>query len=158
MISWAYLTFFHVSTLTLALPDRDASELRDALKATERVSVSVVDVPGSREAAEKVEKGAVDLAFVQGGIPVTPLLRRAEIPGRELVLLFLKPGVASLADARVVMTSTQGEGSHSVLLEVLGVLGLPTPTVVAHVEQRDWRDCCADLARRRRGVRRQRSV
>jgi hypothetical protein len=134
LVGWTYSTFFRVSTLSLALPDRDAAELKDLLKADPRLAIEVVEVPGSREAAKHVATGQVDLAFVQGGIPVPPILHRAELPSREVALLFLKPGVASLLDARVVLTSTEGEGSHSVLLDVLGLLGQQAMPVVRH----DW--------------------
>lgn len=134
LVGWTYTTFFRVSTLSLALPDRDAAELKDLLKADPRLAIEVVEVPGSREAAKHVATGQVDLAFVQGGIPVPAVLHRAELPSREVALLFLKPGVASLLDARVVLTSTEGEGSHSVLLDVLGLLGQQAMPVVRH----DW--------------------
>lgn len=134
LVGWTYVTFFRVTSLSLALPDRDAAELKDLLKADPRLAIEVVEVAGSREAAKLVATGQVDLAFVQGGIPVPPVLHRAELPSREVVLLFLKPGVASLTDARVVLTSTEGEGSHSVLLEVLNALGQPTVPVLHH----DW--------------------
>jgi hypothetical protein len=132
LLVWTWVSFFRVSTLSLALPDRDAAELKDLLKADPRLSIDVVEVAGSREAAKLVSTGQVDLAFVQGGIPIPPVLHRAELPSRELVLLFLKPGVASLADARVVLTSTEGEGSHSVLLDVLRVLGVEAAPVLRH--------------------------
>jgi hypothetical protein len=134
LLGWAYVTFFRVTTLTLALPDRDAAALKDRLKADPRLSIEVVEVKGSLESARHVSTGQVDLAFVQGGITLPPLLQRAELPSRELALLFLKPGVPSLLDARVVMTSTEHEGSHAVLLQVLGVLGSQSMPVLRH----DW--------------------
>ncbi len=129
LAGWLYGSFFRVSSLSLALPDRDATGLRDALRSNARLEVKVVEVPGSREAAALLERGEVDLGYVQGGVPVSPTLRRAEIPGRELVLLFLKPGVEGLADARVVMTSKEHEGSHSVLKAVCQALALDVPTL-----------------------------
>lgn len=134
LLAWTYVTFFRVTALSLALPDRDAAGLKDVLKADPRLSIEVVEVKGSFEAARHVSTGQVDLAFVQGGIAVPPVLHRAELPGRELALLFLKPGVPSLLDARIVMTSTEHEGSHSVLLAVLGVLGSQAMPVLRH----DW--------------------
>lgn len=132
LVSWTYVTFFRVTGLTLALPDRDAAELKDVLKTDPRLSIEVVEVAGSREASKLVGTGQVDLAFVQGGVPVPPILARAELPSREVVLLFLKPGIASLDDARVVLTSTEGEGSHSVLLELLRLTQAPRLPVLRH--------------------------
>jgi hypothetical protein len=109
-----YREFFYVSTLTLALPDRDASLIRENLKANARVNVKVVDVPGSREGAALLEKGSVDLAFVQGGVPISNELARLEIPSRELVLYFLRARVTGPSQVKKVLTSVQGEGSHSV--------------------------------------------
>lgn len=132
LLGWTYVTFFRVTALTLALPDRDAAELKDLLRADPRLSIDVVEVPGSREAARLVATGQVDLAFVQGGIDVPPILSRAELPSREVVLLFLRPGVASLSDARVVVTSAEGEGSHSVLLAMLRATQAPALPIIRH--------------------------
>jgi hypothetical protein len=132
LVGWTYVTFFRVTALTLALPDRDAAELKDLLKADPRLSIEIVEVPGSREAAQLVAGGQVDLAFVQGGIDVPPILARAELPSREVVLLFLRPGVASLSNARVVLTSAEGEGSHSVLLALLRTMQAPSLPLIRH--------------------------
>jgi hypothetical protein len=104
--------FAWVSTLSLALPDRDASLLKRGLDG--RVKVEVRRVPGSREAAELLAAGRVDLGFIQGGVPFPPQLARLELPGRELVLLFLRDGLDSPAQVHRVLTSVKGEGSHSV--------------------------------------------
>ncbi len=60
---WTYFRFFHVSILSVALPDRDASELRKLIADQSRVAFRSVIVPGSREAVEMVAGGDVDLAF-----------------------------------------------------------------------------------------------
>src|SRR5213080_4037599 len=69
---WIYWRFFYVATLTLALPDRDASELRERVAGPRRVEFQWIEVPGSREAIERVAAGQVDLAFVQGGLDIPP--------------------------------------------------------------------------------------
>lgn len=140
LVGWTYVTFFRVTSLSLALPERDAAALKELIKADPRLSVEVVEVKGSTEAAKLVATGQVDLAFVQGGVEVPAVLHRAALPGRELALLFLKPGVASLGEARVVMTSTAFEGSHAVLLAVLDVLGVPARPTLRH----DWVSLTAD--------------
>lgn len=115
-----YWQFFRVSTLTLALPDRDAVDLRDRVLGDRRLSVKLVDVPGSREGAALVERGEVDLAFVQGGIPVERSLPRLEAPSRELVLYFVRPRVQRPGEVKKVLTSVAGEGSHSVAQAFFG--------------------------------------
>jgi hypothetical protein len=123
LLAWLYWQFFHVSSLTLALPDRDAVALRDSIRQHPRLSIQVVDVPGSREAAEQVAKGQVDLAFIQGGVPIPPALLRLEAPGRELVLFFLRDGVEGPAHVTKVLTSVEGEGSHSVARDFFKLWG-----------------------------------
>jgi hypothetical protein len=132
LLGWTWHTFFRVTTLSLALPDRDAAELKDRLQADPRLSVRLVEVKGSREASTLVAQGQVDLAFVQGGVPIPPLLRRAELPARELALVFVRPPATGLLDATTVLTSTEGEGSHSVLLEVYEALGQTVPPKLVH--------------------------
>ena len=105
--------FAWVSTLTLALPDRDASALKKGLALDGRVNVAVREVPGSREAADLLARGKVDLGFIQGGVPIPARLARLELPGRELVLFFLRDSIASPTSVRRVLTSVRGEGSHS---------------------------------------------
>lgn len=132
LLGWAWVTFFRVTSLTLALPDRDAAELKDRLRADPRLAIEVVEVKGSREAAEHVATGQVDLAFVQGGIPIPPVLLRADVPGRELALLFVRSGTTGLHDARVVLTSAANEGSHSVAQALVTLLGRPTLPLFRH--------------------------
>ena len=64
LIGWIYVTFFRSSTLTIALPDRDARELRSHVSRADRVQFRTVLVAGSREASALVSEGHVDLAFV----------------------------------------------------------------------------------------------
>lgn len=130
LLSWTYVTFFRVTSLSLALPNRDAVELKERLRTNPRLSIEVVEVPGSREAATLVATGQVDLAFVQGGIEVPPVLHRAELPGRELALLFVRGTATSLFDAKLVLTSTEHEGSHAVALAMLSTLGRPPPPFI----------------------------
>jgi hypothetical protein len=121
---WIYWRFFYVATLTIALPDRDATELRDALSGRQRVHFRPLIVPGSREAADEVKRGAVDLAFVQGGIEIPPELPRLQMPSPELVLLLLRDSIPRVRDVKLVLTSSEGEGSHSVLLHFAKIWGI----------------------------------
>jgi len=139
LLLWLWWEFVHVSTLTLALPERDAVALRSNVDQQRRVQVQLVDVPGSREAAELVGKGEVDLAFVQGGIPIPPGLLRLEAPGAELVLFFLREGLPGPASVKKVLTSVRNEGSHSVAQAVFGAWGVSGVTYV-----HDWSRVVAD--------------
>ena len=112
-IGWLYLHFFSVATLTIALPDRDASELRTRVSSDRRLSFRPVIVRGSREAAELVSAGKVDLAFVQGGLPIAADLARLETQQPEHVLWFLR-GDVSAGSVKRILTSLSGEGSHTV--------------------------------------------
>jgi hypothetical protein len=110
---WIYWQFFHVSTLRIALPDRDAAAIRKVASG-KRVSFRQVEVPGSHEALEQVISGQVDLAFVQGGFEIPPELPRLETPSPELVLWMVRDSVNRPRDVRHILTSLSGEGSHTV--------------------------------------------
>jgi hypothetical protein len=119
LVVWIYWQFFHVATLTLALPDRDASRIREKVAGKERVNFQPVIVPGSREGAAKVTAGEVDLAFIQGGLVIPTDLPRLVTPSPEVVLFLVHDRVENLRDIKQILTSTEGEGSHSVLLHFL---------------------------------------
>jgi hypothetical protein len=114
LVVWIYWRFFHASTLTLALPDRDATQIRELIAGRQRVSFRPVEVPGSREAIDAVSRGTVDLAFVQGGVAIAPDLPRLETPSPELVLWLTRESVAGPHAVKTILTSSQGEGSHTV--------------------------------------------
>jgi hypothetical protein len=109
---FVYWQFFYVTTLSLALPDRDAVAIRARVTHDARVNMTIADVAGSREAAALLAQGKVDLGFIQGGVPVPSRLLRLETPGRELVLYFVRANATG--PVTKVLTSVQGEGSHSV--------------------------------------------
>lgn len=114
LAGWVYWQFFHISELTIALPDRDATLVREAVEQGSRVKLTPVVVPGSREAVIKVTGGTVDLAFVQGGVPIPHRLPRLETPSPELVLWFVREEIQSLTQVDTILTSSAGEGSHTV--------------------------------------------
>ena len=140
LLTFLWWQFFHVFTLSLALPDRDAASIRENVAADARVNVTIVDVPGSREAAALLEKGEVDLGFIQGGVPIPPHLLRLETPARELVLYFVREGLSGPASVKKVLTSVKGEGSHSVAEAFFGAWGVP----VVFVHQ--WKDVTSDAS------------
>jgi hypothetical protein len=124
LLTFLYWQFFRVATLTLALPDRDATAMRENIASDARINVKVIEVPGSREASAMLAKGEVDLGFIQGGVPIPPRALRLETPGRELVLYFVRDGITRPAQVKKVLTSVQGEGSHSVAQAFFGAWGL----------------------------------
>jgi hypothetical protein len=132
---WVYWRFFHVQTLTLALPDRDAAELRDRVAGSRRVEIRGVEVPGSREAVEQVAAGQVDLAFVQGGLEIPSDLPRLETPSPELVLWMTRDRISRPSQVQRLLTSLAGEGSHSVAERFLAEWHVRGQVAFVH----DWR-------------------
>jgi hypothetical protein len=136
---WIYWRFFHVATLTLALPDRDATSLREQIAGRQQLNFRPVEVPGSREALGRVMRGEVDLAFVQGGLPIPADLPRLETPSPELVLFLTRGGNTNPRHVKRVLTSLEGEGSHTVGQEFFKTWE------VADVEfVHDWRNLTTD--------------
>lgn len=115
--AWIYFQFFHTTTLEVALPERDAIELRARLA---HRSIDFVQrlTPGSRQNAELVQRGEVDIAWVQGGVPVDAELPRIEAGNTELALCFARGTRATLASARKILTSSAMQGSHTVALDI----------------------------------------
>ncbi|MGE3776670.1 MAG: hypothetical protein AB7F89_05765, partial [Pirellulaceae bacterium] len=114
LAAWIFLTFFRASTLSVALPDRDAQDLRQRVLRDRRIHFRPVIIRGSREAADAVSSGRVDLAFIQGGIPIPPELPRLETSQPEVALLFLRSSIEEVPEVRRVLTSIADEGSHAV--------------------------------------------
>lgn len=114
LVGWIYYSFLRNTTLTVAMPDRDAHELRHRVVSDQRLQFRAVGVPGSREALAEVQSGRVDLAFVQGGFTIPPNLPRLTTPHPELVLWFLRSRLQGVKEVRTVLTSLENEGSHTV--------------------------------------------
>ncbi len=136
---WIYWRFFHVATLTIAVPDRDATSLREQITGRQRVHFRPVEVPGSREALGQVTRGEVDLAFVQGGLPIPADLPRLETPSPELVLWLTRGGNANPRTIKRVLTSLADEGSHTVAKAFCPAWGIVEAEYV-----HEWRTLTAD--------------
>jgi hypothetical protein len=134
-VGWSYFHFFGVATLTIALPDRDAEELRARVSREQRLQFQPVIVRGSREAVELVTNGKVDLAFVQGGLPLPHDLPRLETQQPELVLWFVRKDQPDAAAIKKILTSLSGEGSHSVAQSFLKAWTLDSQVEFVH----DWK-------------------
>ncbi len=139
---WAYWNFFHVATLTVALPEEDASQLRERLTRSGRVRFWPRITEGSRESVQLLAGGKVDLAFVQGGIPLAADLPRLQSPRSEVVLYFVRDGVGHPSQLRKILTSAEGQGSHSVAEVFVGLWNIAGQVQFAH----GWRDFSADPA------------
>ena len=126
---WVYASFFHTETLRLALPDRDARELHARLSDNPRLHIDPVVVKGSGEALELLQKGSVDLAFVQGGFPLPAGLLRREVSSREVVLFFVRRGIRFPQDVHAMATTLEGQGSHTVLTLIAPAMHLDSPTI-----------------------------
>lgn len=122
LLTWVYWSFFRVPTLTLALPERDAVFVREALAGKSRVNVIPKDVPGSRESAQMVADGKVDIAYVQGPIPIPARLSRIPIANRDLLLWLVRDGRGGLASVKKILTSVEGEASHSAARAIFALL------------------------------------
>ena len=111
---WIYWRFFHVSILRVAVPTEDAVELQEKMSQAGRVKFLPVVTQGSRESVQLLSEGEVDIAFVQGGVPLPAPLPRIINPSSEAVLYFVRNGVEHPRGVRRILTSAQGQGSHSV--------------------------------------------
>jgi hypothetical protein len=138
-LTFLYFQFLHVPNLSLALPDRDTILIQDNLKEDPRIRVRPVPVPGSREAIQLLQAGTVDVAFVQGGIDIPRRFPRLELPSPELVLCFVRPSLRHPGNARVVLTSLRGAGSHSVAQSFFKAWNVPEPTWI-----HDWSQLSSD--------------
>jgi len=139
---WVYWNFFHVATLTVALPEEDASQLRERLSRSGRVRFLPTITEGSRESVQLLAAAKVDLAFVQGGIPLAADLPRLQSPSSEVVLYFVRDGVRHPGQVRKILTSAEGQGSHSVAEVFADLWNIAGQVQFTH----DWRDFSADPA------------
>lgn len=119
--AWTWWHFFHTSSVVIAVSDSDAVDLARALD--RRIQFRVVRTPGSRDSLGRLQRGEVDLAFVQGGVPIPPDLPRVELPGPEIVLLFVRPRIRRPADIATILTSTEGQGSHTLARRLVHLWG-----------------------------------
>jgi len=131
---WIYWDFFHVATLTIALPERDAVALHRRLSGSRRVRFEMRLTEGSRENAALLEAGKVDLGFVQGGIPIADDLPRLETGKPELLLFFVREGISDPRQVRRVLTSLENQGSHSVALDFFRLWQIAEQVTFVH----DW--------------------
>lgn len=119
---WIYWQFIHVSQLVIAVPEQDAVQLKTTV--TGRVRFTPRVTVGSRESIGLLDRGEVDLAFIQGGIKFPDELPHIELGQSEVVLLFLRSGLSNPADMRKVLTSEIGQGSHSIAQLFTGAWGI----------------------------------
>lgn len=132
LLAWLYWQFLHVASVEVALPSSDAAALRAQLDEAEDLRPTIRITAGSRENIELLMRGEVDIGFVQGGIEIPAELPRHELPARETVLLFVRPGLSRLGAAKVILTSIAEQGSHSVLQDFLRAARIGTVPSMRH--------------------------
>ncbi len=123
---WSYWRFLHVSSLKIAISNRDAVEIHERITSRGRVRLQSIATEGSRESLRLLAAREVDLAFVQGGLELPADGVSLEIPGGETVLWMLAPQVERLAQVRTILTSVEGQGSHTVCDDFVKIWGLPS--------------------------------
>ncbi len=126
--AWVWLSFFHTSVLTLAISERDPQALHAKLINHDRLHIKPLASAGSRESLALLTSGNADLAFVQGGFEIPPRLLRREVSSRALVLYFVRKGVQLPEGVRTIVTSVEGQGSHTVLKLIEPSMHLRSPT------------------------------
>lgn len=139
-VGWLYLHFVSVATLSIALPDRDAQDLRANVSRSHRLLFRPVVVRGSREAADMVASGNVDLAFVQGGMPLSSELPRLQTQQPEYVLWFIRNSIADAGGIKRILTSLSDEGSHTVAQAFLKAWNVESQIEFIH----EWKQLSAD--------------
>lgn len=132
LLGWIYLHFVHAASIDVAISSSDATELRERLDSSGELRPVIRVTSGSRDNLDLLARGEVDLAFVQGGVPIPDDLPRHELPNRETLLVFLRPDLSRLARAGVVLTSTAEQGSHSVLRDFLAASRAVDPPAIRH--------------------------
>ncbi len=140
--AWIYWRFLHVKTLVIALPERDAIELHERVVETGRIHIREHKTVGSREGLELLKEEKVDLAFIQGGLDIPPGLPRLEIPQSETLLFFLKEGVNDPTELRRILTSSKGQGSHTVARQFAEIWRIADRVGYLH----DWRELTVNPA------------
>lgn len=131
---WVWYQFFHVSELTIALSARDAVALKRNVET--RVRFVPLETIGSRLSVKAVVHGEADLAFVQGGIDFPDNLLHTELESSELVLFYLRDGIPGPAAVRKVLTSSEGQGSHTLAQKFFRIWDIDQQVSFTH----DWRD------------------
>ena len=117
---WLYSEFGRSTTLTVALPDRDAHRLREQIRGDRRVRFRLQTVSDSRDTVRQVDAGVVDLGYVQGGIDLPSDLPRVMAPDPEVILWLVRRG-RPLNEVRTILTSTRNAGSHTVAEQIFAV-------------------------------------
>lgn len=138
---WIYLRFLHVKTLVIALPETDAVELHERVNEGGRIRIREQTTEGSRESLKLLTEEKVDLAFVQGGFEIPSNLPRLQIPQSETLLFFLRQGISGPAEIRRLMTSAEGQGSHTIAQEFAKIWRIEEEVEYVF----DWREMTADL-------------
>jgi len=132
---WLYSEFGRSTTLTVALPDRDAHRLHEQIRQDRRVRFRLQTVSDSRDSVRQVDAGIVDLGYVQGGIDLPADLPRVMAPDPEVILWMVRRG-KPLDEIQTILTSTRNAGSHTVAEKIFSVWWPRRSPRFVH----DWRE------------------
>ncbi|MFO0976664.1 MAG: hypothetical protein U0996_09720 [Planctomycetaceae bacterium] len=130
---WLYRQFFSTSKITVAVSARDAVKLKTSL--ARRRQITLKETEGSSESIQLMQNGTAQLAFVQGGIAIPEEMLRTELESSEVILFFLKENLTESSQCRNILTSSEGQGSHTVAKIFVDAWGL-TSSVKYYF---DWR-------------------
>lgn len=133
LLVWAYWQFFYTPILRLAVPERDAIQLRTDASAKTRLKP--IETVGSQASMALLNSGKADVAFIQGGIDIPDNWLRMELDDAELVLLYVRDGIGGITNIRKVMTSADQQGSHTLAQAFAKVWGIEQQVTYVH----DWR-------------------
>lgn len=130
---WTYWQFFHTSTLTIAIPERDAIELRSM--ARQKTRLRPLTTVGSSASVEQLQAGNADLAFIQGGVQIPESWLRMELDQSEIVLFYLRDHIQDVTGIKKILTSSEGQGSHQLALTFTRIWGIEDQVEYLY----DWR-------------------
>ena len=95
------------------MPEEDAVQLQQQLS-QQPGPIPTGQHEGLAASVQLLSEGQVDLAFVQGGIPLPEDLLAIKNPSSEAVLYFVREGVHHPHGVKRIMTSSESQGSHAV--------------------------------------------
>lgn len=139
LLWWLYTEFGRSTTLTVAVPDRDAQQLRERIRGDRRVRFRLQTVSDSFDSVRQVDAGVVDLGYVQGGIDLPADLPRVMAPDPEWIFWLVRRG-KPLDEIETILTSTRHAGSHTVAEQLFSVWWPRRALQFVH----EWRELAQD--------------
>ncbi len=136
-----YWQFIYTPKLVVAIPARDAVQLKSVVRGQSRLQLETVSTVGSQESLQLMKRGAADLAYIQGGVPIPEEYPRTELEQTELVLLYLRDTISHPTQMHNILTSEKDQGSHSLARIFTSYWRLNANVSFVH----DWRKFTDDV-------------